>query len=88
MRLLPPKEEILLGPKNSYFKNGIQTFGNATQSIFQQKPPKKQSNGFRLSAAHHIIWRKKKSELSISFSPIRCFEEKNNNIQTNKTHSR
>ena len=46
MRLLPPKEEILFGPKNSnqsYFKNGIQH--TPTQSFLQIKPSNKQSNG-------------------------------------------
>ena len=57
MRLLPPKEEILFGPKNSnpsYFKNGIQH--TPTQSFLQIKPSNKQSNG--LSCWPHVLTKK------------------------------
>ena len=57
MRLLPPKEEILFGPKNSnlsYFKNGIQP--TSTQSFLPTKPSNKQSNG--LSCSPHVLTKK------------------------------
>ena len=53
MRLQPPKEELLFGPKNynqSYFKNGIQP--TPTQSFLPIKPSNKQSNG--LSCSPHF----------------------------------
>ena len=57
MRLLPPKEEILFGPKNSnpsYFKNGIQH--TPTQSFLLIKPSNKHSNG--LSCWPHGLTKK------------------------------